>query len=326
MNENPEGLPSTFHRRVLRKVTPELLAMYPEPEDCSKELSRYLGVPVDSLFLSNGSDESIKTIFEVYGEEGASVVTVTPTFEMYGVYAKMFHMVHVPVPYGDDWKVGVNEVLVAIDAKTRLVAVLNPNNPIGTVFSESEVRQILEKARSVGALVVLDEAYHYFYDKTLLSLVGEYDNVLLTRTFSKLCSVAGLRIGYTVGSPRLIGGLEKVRQTFNVNTVALLFATEILRDPTLIPRLQKVEREGRAFLLQELSRSGIAHYAENGNYVFIACRGRAAEVAKALEDRKVLVKTYGHPLLRDYIRITTGSVRVMKRFWKHYQDLEVSRG
>lgn len=322
MNENPGGLPAGFVRRVLRKVTPQLLAMYPEPEACTARLAEYLGVPADQLFLSNGSDESIKSIFEVFGEPGKKVVTVVPTFEMYAVYAKMFRMAHAAVPYGEGLTLDFDAVLGAIDDQTRLVAVLNPNNPIGTVFTEAEVRQILGKAQSVGALVVIDEAYHYFYEATFLPLCAEYDNVLLTRTFSKLCSVAGLRIGFTVGPRHLVGALEKVRQTFNVNTVALLFASEILGDKALIPRLKRIEREGRDYLVGQLVRRGTGHYAQNGNYVFIACTRPVSEVAAALEARGILVKTYGHPLLKSYIRITTGSVQAMKRFWTTYQTIE----
>jgi len=245
MNENPEGLPKAFHRKVLRQITPGFLSMYPEPERLILELSRSLGVSSQSLFLSNGSDESIKSIFEVFGEPGKKVVTVAPTFEMYGVYAKMFQMVHCPVSYSQGMFLDLEAILAAIDGETSLVSVLNPNNPIGTVFSVAEVRRIIDKAREVGALVILDEAYHYFYDQTFLGLVSEYDHVLLTRTFSKLCSIAGLRIGYTVGNPSLIALLEKVRQTFNVNSVALLYATEILSSYRDFERLR--EKEGNTF-------------------------------------------------------------------------------
>jgi len=167
---------------------------------------------------------------------------------------------------------------------------------------------VIQKAGECGAVVVIDEAYHYFYPNTFIELVKKHDNVLLTRTFSKLCSIAGCRIGYAVGSARLITLLNKVRGTYCINAVALIFAEAILDDKELIPALIQKEKAGREYVMASLKANGYEYYAENGNYIFIRPRRPAGEVSAALEAKKILVKTYSHPLLREYIRITTGGI------------------
>ncbi len=321
MNENPEGLPGDFFNKVISKLTPELLAMYPETGALTKKLAVYLGVAPDMISLSNGSDEAIKCIFEVFGNSG-NVISVYPTFEMYAVYAKLYSLEHRTVNYRDDFSVNIDDIVGAIDAGTSIVSLLNPNNPIGNVYNVKETERIIKKAGECGAMVVIDEAYHYFYPKTFIALANKYDNVLLTRTFSKLCSIAGCRIGYTVGNTQLVSLLDKVRGTYCINAVALTFAEAILDDPDLIPALIAKEKAGRDYVIASLAANGYKHYAENGNYIFIKPRLPAEEISAALEEEKILVKTYSHRLLKDYIRITTGGIEPMKRFCNIFYKID----
>lgn len=321
-NENPEGLPEEFFSKVMGKISREYVATYPEPEILKDEIAEYLGVKSENLIINNGSDEAIKSIFEVFGEEGKNLVTVWPTFAMYMVYGKMYGMNHVKVNYNDDFTFNFDNLLEKIDSNTGIVSLLNPNNPIGTVYTEEQARQIIEKADSVGALVVIDEAYHYFYKGTFVNLIKEYKNVIVLRTFSKLCSMAGLRIGFAVADESLIMHLEKIRQTFNVNTIAIKFAREILKEPTLIDDLIKIEKEGRDFIINKIKESGREYFAKNGNYVFIKCNKPVDEVFNKLEDKKVLVKKYSDDFLKDYIRISTGSVAVMEKFWNIFEQID----
>lgn len=321
MNENPEGLPRKFFDKVVSKLTPELLAMYPETGALIQKIAEHLDVKPDMITLSNGSDEAIKCIFEVFGNSG-NVVSVYPTFEMYPVYTKMFGLEHKIVDYSDDFAINIEDIINAIDSDTCIVSLLNPNNPIGNVYSLSETERIIEKAGECDAVVVIDEAYHYFYPNTFVELANKYNNVILTRTFSKLCSIAGCRIGFAVGNARLISLLNKVRGTYCVNSVALIFAEAILDDSELIPALIEKEKAGRDYVIASLKASDYEYYAENGNYIFIRPCLPAAEVSALLKAEKILVKTYSHPLLKDYIRITTGGIEPMKQFYEIFEKID----
>ncbi len=323
MNENPEGLPVELVERVKEKITPEFLATYPEPERFLNLLADYLGVKRENLCVTNGSDEAIRYLYEVFGRPGSSVVTVSPTFEMYRVNCLIFGLKHKPVLYDPDFTLDFDKVMDAITDDVSIVSVLNPNNPIGTVFTDEEFDMIVNRAAEVGALVIVDEAYHYFYDKTFLPKVMEYDNVVLLRTFSKLFSLAGVRLGFMVGNEKLIHYVWNVRPTYDTNSVALLFGEAVLTEPGLIEELVSTERAGREYLIKSLKEHGYEFFAENGNYAFIKTKLPAKEVQRRLEERGVLVKTYSQEMLLPYIRISTGSEKIMRQFADILYEVDV---
>ena len=171
---------------------------------------------------------------------------------------------------------------------------------------------IIEKAREVGAIVIVDEAYHYFYQHTFLPLIKEYDNVVIFRTFSKLFSLAAVRLGMMIANEELIGYARKSMPSFEVNAVALKFGEHMMQHTEIIDELMNAEAEGKAYLVEELSKRGYETYTSHGNFVFITPKRPVAEVAQRLRDRKILIKTYGNEFLKNYVRISTGSKKAMK--------------
>lgn len=322
MNENPEGLPKELVDKVKGELTPEFFATYPEPERFLKILAEYLGVKRENVCVTNGSDMAIRYLFEVFGRPGSSVVTVSPTFEMYRINCLIFGLHHKPVMYNPDFSLDFSKVLDAITEDVSIVSVLNPNNPIGTVYTNEQFDAIAERAKEVGALVIVDEAYHYFYDKTFLNKIFEYDNVVLIRTFSKLFSVAAVRLGFIVGNEELIKYVWNVRPTFDTNAVALKFGEVLLKEPGLCEKLVAIEKEGRNYLTESLAEQGYEYFAENGNYAFIRTKTSVSQVKERLEEKKILIKTYGQEMLKDYIRISTGSKRVMKQFTEALYEVD----
>lgn len=149
MNENPEGLPNDFVNNVLKEITPEFLAIYPEPNRFIKKYADYLGVSPENITVTNGSDMAIRYLLETFGEKGKEVVTVSPSFEMYWVNCCILGYKHIPVAYEKDFTIKVENILNAINDNTCIIVLLNPNNPMGNVYTEQEVQQIIEKAKSV---------------------------------------------------------------------------------------------------------------------------------------------------------------------------------
>lgn len=323
MNENPEGLPKEFFDEVVKKITPEFLAMYPEKERVLELLAKQDGIHKDNISLTNGADEAIRLAFEVFGCEGGKVLTVTPTFEMYDVYANMFGMSHVKVPFDDKLNISVENIIENIDDKTNLVVLLNPNSPIGISYDNSEIEEIICQASKMNSIVLIDEAYFYFHEKTYIDLINKYENVLIIRTFSKLFSLAGTRIGYIAGSKELIHYIENAQPTYNVNSVGLLFAEELLKKPELIKELQAIEREGRDFLINKLVEENYTYFSQEGNYILIKSNRPPKEILEELKRENILIKIYRNGVLKDWIRITTGSIDVMERFWKAFVLIDI---
>ncbi len=331
MNENPGGLPLEFVEEVKKELTPEYLAMYPEESRMKKLLADYLSETAKdctftekNLALTNGSDMCIRYLYEVFAEPGSAVVTVAPSFEMYRIYAEVFGLRHRPVQIGEDFEISVDKIVETIQADTDIVVLLNPNNPIGRPYTDAEFARIADRAAEVGALLIVDEAYHYFYKNTFLHQVPKYDHVVVLRTFSKLLSMAGCRMGYMVSNPQIIEYVFHVRPSFEVNSIALKFGERLLEHREIIDNLQMEMQEGKDWLVEELRCHGYEVIPQKGNFIFMKPKHKMAkELGQMLEqEKKVLVKSYGSPLLKDYLRISTGAKSYMKLFVNALLDVD----
>ena len=322
MNENPEGLPKEFVDSVLKEITPEFLAIYPEPDRFLRKYAKFVGVGFENLMCTNGSDMAIRYLLETFGEVGKEVVTVSPSFEMYWVNCNIRGYKHVPVAYEEDLSLKIDKVVAAINENTRIVVLLNPNNPVGNVYTDEEFNLLRSKAEEVGALVIVDEAYHYFYSKSFLNKALMVSNVVVLRTFSKLMSLAAVRLGVIIGNPELISYVRNARLTFDAKSIALLFAERLMDRPDVIEGLIKTQQEGKDWLLSELGKHGYWCRDCMGNFIFIKPRHNAREIATRLEERDVLVHPYENPLLKDYIRVSTGSKTVMNKFLDVFLEVD----
>lgn len=322
MNENPEGLPVEIVDAVLSKITPEYIATYPEKDRLMELLAEQNGLMYQNVSVTAGSDEAMRLIFHCFGQQGKKLLTVVPTFEMYGVYANMFGMEHEVVEYKKDFTINAEDILQAIDSDTGIVILLNPNSPIGYTYSKKDVRKVLERAKEAGAIVVIDEAYHYFYASTFIPLVKEYDNLLVLRTFSKLFSMAGLRIGYVSGNAELIGYIENAESTFNVNNIAILFAQEVIRKRQLIDHLIEVEYTGRMWIVEKLKNAGYKTMALEGNYVLFLPKKDSRIIVEELKKKDIWVRDYRNGILKGWIRVSTGSIACMQKFWNAFNKIQ----
>lgn len=313
MNENPEGLPVWFVEEVKESITPEYLAIYPEPDRFLAKYAAYVGVPRDCVTCTNGTDQAIRYLLQTFCGQGHDVVTVTPSFEMYWVNCNILGLNHVPVAYNDDLSFNMQNLIDAITPNTDVVVLLNPNNPVGDAFSREDVVAAVEAARANDAVVIIDEAYHYFCPNTFIDLTQTYDNVIVMRTFSKLFSLAACRLGVIISNPQIIHYVNNTRLTFDVNALALLFGEKILDHPELIDDLVAAEREGRAWTIETLQKRGWEARPSEGNFIFVRTHRPAGEVAADLEARGILVKSWGSGMLKDYLRVSTGSKVAMEK-------------
>lgn len=323
MNENPEGLPKEFVDSVLKEITPEFLSIYPEPDRFLNKYAAYIGASYENVVAVNGSDMGIRYLLETFGEKGKDVVTVAPSFEMYWVNCSILGLHHVPVAYEPDMTISIDKILDAITENTRIVVLLNPNNPIGNVYTEEELEKVIEKTKKVGAIVIIDEAYHYFYPNTFLKYALNEENVVLLRTFSKLFSIAACRLGIVISNSQIIHYVKNAKLTFDANAIALLFAERILDHPEMIEQLIETEKEGKAYTLAELTKHGYETRDCRGNFIFVTPKHQATEVAQKLEtEKKILVKSYGNEMLKKYLRISVGSKDAMERFLTAFFEID----
>ena len=274
LNENPVGLSQEFIDEVLSKVTPEFVAKYPEQLEFTKKLAKFIGVEVENICLVNGSAEGIRNIIQAYSRPGGKVLSVTPSYAMYDVYCEMYGRESVHVHYDDKLNMHIDELIDAITDDIDLVIVLNPNNPVGDVYSYEEMDQIVEACKKHECTLMIDEAYFYFYPNSFIKYAMENDHVLLTRTFSKVFSLAGARLGYVVGRAPEIALVQKLCTPHNVNAFGMLFAEAIIEKEGMLDELVDKQLKGKQHLIDTLEDKGYIVNAKEGNFIFIKPKNR----------------------------------------------------
>lgn len=326
LNENPGGLPEDVVREVLNSITPQMIAQYPETHCFTRVLAEYLNVDSANLCLVNGSAEGIRYIIEAFTSPGGRIVGVVPSYFMFQVYSEMYGRKFARVPYQSDLTMDVGDIISELTSDTQMLILLNPNNPMGNAYTEQEVQAILEAAKEKSVTVLIDEAYHYFYPKTFMNYAIENEHIFVTRTFSKLFSMAGCRLGYVIGHPKSVEVVQKMCTPHNTNVLALKMAERVLTMPSLIEELIAKYTEGRSFLVEQLDLNGYMHKGEAGNFIFIKPKGNAGEVVKRMrEEASILIKAY--PNVGEYgdcLRVSIGEKKYMQRFMSELLKLDRS--
>jgi histidinol-phosphate aminotransferase len=326
-NENTVGCSPRVVER-LRELEPEQLAKYPEREPVEAVVAQVLGVAAPELLLTNGVDEGIHLLCETYLEPGDEALIVVPTYSMYRIYVMASGAQLVSVSAGEDFQVPVDEVCRRITARTRLIAIANPNNPTGTVTAEEDLLRIARSAP--GAAVLVDEAYFEFYGHSMLSKRSQTPNLFVARTFSKVYGLAGLRIGVLVGDAEQMRAVRRVCSPYNVNAMALACLPVALRDRDYIQQYVAEVRESRDRLERALQANGIQFWRSQANFV-LAQVGAAAEFVEHMRRRGILVRDRsGDPGCEGCVRITLGprahADRLLTALQESFEEMGMAQG
>lgn len=308
-NENVLG-PSARAKAALRRAIGET-HLYPEQgyPALKAALAKRYRVKPDQVVLGDGSNEILVLASEAFLRPGDEAVIADPSFAVFAhaIEGAGARVVRVPLR---DYRHDLPAMARAVTRRTRLVFVCNPNNPTGTAVSRRELDAFFRTLP--GHLVVLlDEAYAEFATgggfPDSLSYVRRGLRVLVTRTFAKLHGLAGLRIGYGLAPAPLAGVLERLRQPFNVSTLAYRAALAALADRGHERRTLAMARRGREELVRELRGMGLRPVPSQTNFVLVDVGTDGAAFAKGLERRGIIVRPLGHPALRRHVRITVGT-------------------
>jgi histidinol-phosphate aminotransferase len=307
--ENPYRLPEQVRASIARLVEQAAINRYPDPAagELKARLRAALGVPGGmDLLLGNGSDELIQMLVLAAGRPGAVVLGVEPSFVMFRMISTFAGVQYVGVDLREDFQLDAERVLAAIEQRSpALLFLAYPNNPTGNLFDEALVTRIVEAA---PGLVVVDEAYHAFADKSFLERLDRHPNLLVMRTVSKL-GLAGIRLGALIGREGWIKELDKVRLPYNVNTLTQLAACEVLQHDKVLTEQASAIKLERGRLLRELGRlPGVTAYPSDANFILFRITN-AERVFDGLKKRGVLIKSLhgSHRLLEDCLRVTVGT-------------------
>jgi histidinol-phosphate aminotransferase len=307
-NENPLG-PSPASLQAMQHVLANI-NLYPDGNAfyLKHKLADKLTVQPENLILGNGSNEIIEFVGHAFMQPGAEVIVSQFCFAIYPLTAKLFGADVITVPavnHGHD----LPAMLAAITPRTRVLFVANPNNPTGTVVSKQELMDFAGRVPA-NVLLVIDEAYIEFLDDPADFIPeirrGQKTNLLLMRTFSKIFGLAGLRLGYGIGNPELITALEKIRQPFNINSIAQAGALAALDDAEHMRRTRENNAAGLKLYADAFQKLGLEFVPSAGNFILVRV-GEGQRVFEAMQKLGVIVRPMGGYQLPEWIRISVGT-------------------
>jgi histidinol-phosphate aminotransferase len=314
-NENPLGV-SPRAKAAIRKAIAGL-GRYPDGNafDLKAALARRYRVPEDCIVVGNGSNDLLEMAAAVFLAPGTSAVYSQHAFAVYPLATQARGARSIVVPakdYGHD----LEAMLAAIAPDTRVVFVANPNNPTGTFVPGAELEGFLARVPRKVAVVV-DEAYTEYLPRELrydsVGWLGKHPNFILTRTFSKVYGLAGLRVGFGFMQPEVADLLNRVRQPFNVNSLALAAATAALGDAKFVAKSVKMNRAGMALLERTFKRLGLEYLPSCANFVTFRVPEANAVYQKLLR-QGVIVRPIGGYGMPEHLRVTVGTPRENGRF------------
>jgi len=316
-NENLDPVLLAISRKILLETSPLVLATYPEAGEAYRKLADWVGVTPDHLLLTPGSDGAIRLVFEAFVEHGDGVIHTFPTFAMYPVYSQMFGARAFPIDYerrGDVPRLDTDKIIATLrERKPKVLCLPNPDSPTGTIVEPTVLRQILEACEAADTVLLLDEAYHPFYDWSAVSWTETSRNLVIARTFAKAWGIAGLRVGYAVAHPDTISLLHKMRPMYEVSTLAAEFVAKILDHVSDLKDSVARNNAGKKYFYEEMRSLGFNVLPTLSNFAHVAFGEREHEIRAALS-RKVLYRpSFDHPSLIGYSRFTVAPRGIMEQ-------------
>jgi len=310
-NENTVAC-SRAVREVLGRISAGELTRYPERESVEAVVAAHLGLALAQVALTNGVDEAIHVLFEAFLDEGDELLLPVPTYTMYEVYASATDARVVTVLAGDDLLFPFAQLASSITARTKIIAIANPNSPSGTMASRE---QILDLARlAPQAVILVDEAYFHFCGETVMDLVGTIPNLIVARTFSKAYGLAGLRVGVLAGPVELMHWVRRVLSPYSVNSVALACLPAALKDSDYLDWYVGEVLAARAEFEKALEAAYVRYWPSRANFALVDIGSRHKEFVQHMLAAGVLVRDRSSdPGCDGRVRITIGTRDQMKR-------------
>ena len=315
-NENSLGPSPLAMQAISESVTQ--VHLYPDGNAyyLKEDLAEYLEISAEHLILGNGSNDVLQFVAEAYIAPCDEVIYAAGAFVVYSLVTKLCSATAVVVPMVAHTH-DLSAMAAAITDKTKVIFVANPNNPTGTMVTVDETAAFMERVPD-DVLVVFDEAYYEYVDRSdypqTLRYVLEGRNFIITRTFSKIYGLAGLRVGYGIAPPPLIETLNRVRQPFNCSLVGQAAARAALKDTAHVTRSREENSIGKAFLYDAFDNMGLRYVETEGNFIMLHLEQAGADVADALLKQGVIVRPiggYGYP---NAVRVTIGTQPENKKF------------
>jgi histidinol-phosphate aminotransferase len=306
LNTNESPLPpSSRVTEAIKAAAGESLRLYPSPSaaPARRAISKHFGLDPAQVTVGNGADDLIEMCFRAFAGAGDKVAYPTPSYPLFEPLCRLHEAIPSPHKSAEAWTWSPD----LVDDPAPLKFLVNPNSPTGTWHGRRSVERVLIRSQGV---VVLDEAYVDFATESQLALLAKHENLLILRTMSKSYALAGMRIGFALGSPELIAALDAVKDSYNMDRLAIVAACAAIEDEDHHRKIVDYVVAERAWLEDQLLELGFESYSPSAaNFVFVkpALANSTAMVADALRERRILVRHYDLEPIAGWFRITIGT-------------------
>ena len=317
-NEKPDQHLSNFFQKLRKTITNEHLTAYPETEKLYEALSKKINVKKNSIVLTPGSDAGIKNCLDLCVREKENVLTINPTFAMVDIYSKIKRVNQIKINYDKNLNLDVGKILNTIrKKKIALVIIANPNSPTGTVIKNNKLINIISTCYKRKTTILIDEAYYGFSKITAIRLIKKFPNLIVSRTFSKAYGLAGCRVGFLVSNPTLALKLYNLRPMYEVNSIGVMIANEIIKKQNIVQKYIKDQVRGKIFLITNLKKYKIPYLDSHANFIHINFFKKKKLDEKILEKNNFLIRGgLNISGLENYLRISLAPVKIMKKVFK----------
>ena len=307
-NENPYGA-SKKAVNALKEYEKEI-TRYPIGDSfyLRQEIAAFHNVDIDNIVCGAGSDEIIQLLYMAFLTNDTHALAPSPSFSEYELLARGLKSSCRWVETNDDFTTNFENILNAVNDKTRFIMLANPNNPTGTLFSSAEFISFMDRLSS-NILVVLDEAYIEFAEgdyPDVFSLMKKYNNLMTMRTFSKAYGLASIRCGYLVADKDCISLINRIRPPFNVNSAAQIMCAEAIKDQNHIKNVVSLNKQGKEYIYSEVRKLGLEYVETSANFMLIKV-GDGKKVFDDMLKEGVIVRFLGGDRLKEYIRVSIGT-------------------
>jgi histidinol-phosphate aminotransferase len=312
-NENPLG-PSP---KAVEAMQAALLKAHFYPDGGAYHLRSAIagrfGLDLENVILGNGSNEIIEFLGHAFLQPGDNIVVARHAFSVYRIMAHLFGAETIEVA-DPGFVADVDAMAAAVNARTKVIYLANPNNPTGTAVDEAQLDRLVSLVRA-SVVIALDEAYYEFLagPPDTVKYLRDHENVILLRTFSKIQGLAALRVGFGLGHRRLIQLLHKTRQPFNVNAIAQAGALAGLQDDEHQARTREITDQGRTFLQGEFARRGLEFVPSSANFILVKV-GDGQDLFQRLLRRGMIIRAMNEYKLPDWIRVSIGTPEQNRQF------------
>lgn len=313
-NEKPDNHLSELLKKLKFNIRHEHLTAYPETEILYKTISKKFKIGKDFIVLTPGSDAAIKNCLDLFTEKDDKIITIEPTFAMVDVYSKIKRVKQIKIGYNRKLALDYKKLFITIkNKKISLVILANPNSPTGTIIPKKTLSKILQSCSKKSIAVLIDEAYYGFYKSTMIPLIKKYNNLIVCRTFSKAYGLAGCRVGFLAANKNLAKRLYNLRPMYEINSIGVLIANEILKKNSFVAKNLKDQLYGKKYLIKQLKKLKIQYIDGHANFIHINLGNKKNKAERIFFKHNILIRggldVQGY---ENFLRISLGPKNMMK--------------